>query len=343
MCIDAFTSDPTRFVDTATGRRMQKQPTRKVDRKKVAILIFEGVQIIDYTGPYEVFGQAGYEVFPVAEKPELLTTTMGMQVKPSYSFANAPLADLVVLPGGSVQDENPAILDWVKKNATLAKHVLSVCNGAFYLARSGLLDGLRATTYYGLIDALQKIAPNTEVVNDARFVDNGKLVTTAGLSSGIDGALHMVSKISGFGKAQAVALNMEYDWKPDSTYARASFADAPIRWLGEAGDFGLPKEQVLSWVLSEQAGDANSWVKRWQLETDLPPAEMRKRIATAMSKRWSRNSRIVTIEPSELSWRFSERDGSEWHGLATLQSTAETGQYRLSVEIKRDIPKRVTH
>ena len=338
MCIDGFESAPERFVDVATGQRAMPSKAKKesnVARKKVAILLFEGVQIIDYTGPYEVFGQAGYDVFTVAERPDLLSTNMGMEVKPTHSFADAPKADVVVLPGGNVQDENPAILGWVKNTVGETEHVLTVCNGAFYLGRTGLLDGLRATTYYGLIDALQTAAPKAEIVSDQRFTDNGKIVTTAGLSSGIDGALHMVSKISGFGRAQAVALNMEYDWKPDSTYARASFADAPLRRLGRAENFDLPDEIVRNWTLVDQEGDEQSWEKRWQFETDMAAAEVGQRIEAAIAKKWSRAGNSETAG-FHRRWSFDARDGSRWTAQSVLEPLDnEDSIYKLRVAVKR--------
>src|SRR5262245_32580893 len=126
---------------------------RAAARRDVAILLFEGVQIIDYTGPYEVFGHAwtpdgpAFRMYTAAEKPGPITTAMGMSVNPRYTFADAPKPDVLVLPGGGVPPhlENPALMAWVKEAAKDAEVVLSVCNGAFFLAKAGLLDGLQAT------------------------------------------------------------------------------------------------------------------------------------------------------------------------------------------------------
>jgi putative intracellular protease/amidase/YHS domain-containing protein len=232
-CIERFKESPGTFVDVKTGKRlaMRTDSPPQDDRQKVAILIFEGVQIIDYTGPYEVFGEAGFNVYTVAEKPGTLTTAMGMKVTPNCTFDNAPVPDVLVTPGGNVDTGNAAVVEWVKTVAPKSKQVMSVCNGAFWLAKAGLLEGQSATTFHAVIDALRESAPNTKVVSDKRYVDNGKVITTAGLSSGIDGALYVVSKMQGFGAAQAVALGMEYNWDPKSTYARAALADKPIRFL----------------------------------------------------------------------------------------------------------------
>jgi hypothetical protein len=160
------------------------------------------------------------------------------------------------------------VIDWIKAQSASAKHVLSVCNGAFLLARAGLLDGLGATTFYGLLDDLAQAAPKAKVYRDRRFVDNGKIVTTAGLSSGIDGALHVVEKLAGFGRAQAVALNMEYDWRPDSGYARGNLADVHLRkMLGRQG-FAL-ESLVTDWTVLRQQGDQDHWQKDWSCRLEV--------------------------------------------------------------------------
>ena len=198
--------------------------------RKVAILIFDGVQIIDYTGPYEVFGEAGLQVFTVATSASRITTNMGMKVTPDYALDDAPLADVLLIPGGGVVDtqQDPRVLKWIQERSKKAQYVISVCNGAYILAKTGLLDGLTATTTAGLIDGLAAVAPKVKVVRNQRYVDNGKFITTAGLSSGIDGALYVISKLFGKAQAQLVALGMEYDWRGDSNYARANLADRQI-------------------------------------------------------------------------------------------------------------------
>ena len=231
--------------------------------KKVAIFIFEGVQIIDFTGPYEVFGQAGFEVFTVAEKSAPVTTAMGMSVSPRYTFENHPKADVLVLPGGDVptHQDNPAVIRWIQENAKQAEVVLSVCNGAFFLARTGLLDGLQATTFASLIPGLQQAAPKTKVVSDKRFVDNGKIITTAGLSSGIDGSLHVVEKLLGKGWAQVVATGLEYNWDPESKFVRAALADQQLRGLN-------PFIQRFEREVMKYEGGVGHWTTAWKVQSD---------------------------------------------------------------------------
>ena len=202
----------------------------------VAILLFNGTQIIDIAGPWEAFGTAGFLVHTVAEKVEPLTMVFGQKVLPDYTFENSPKADILLVPGGGVSEpmNNPRLIQWVQAKAKDVSHVMSVCTGAFLLGKAGLLAGQTATATYGMVDDLLTF-PNTKVVYDQRYVDNGKIITTAGLSSGIDGALHLVSKMLGRGKAQSVALSMEYHWDPDSKYARGALAD---RYLPDGLAFG---------------------------------------------------------------------------------------------------------
>ena len=177
----------------------------------VAILLFDGVQIIDYAGPWEVFGQAGYRVFTVAETAAPVTTVFRQKVTPDYTFQNSPRADIVVIPGGETTPElcsNPRLQQWVRAESASAQHVLTVCTGAFIAARAGLLDGLTATTFHNAIGGLVAAAPKAKVVFDRRYVDNGKVITTAGLSSGIDGALHLVERREGRGEAENLALHL---------------------------------------------------------------------------------------------------------------------------------------
>jgi len=180
----------------------------------VAILLFDGVEIIDYSGPWEVFGAAGFLVHTVAAGPGPIKTVFGQRVVPDYTLENSPKADIVLIPGGSIASamKDARVIEWIRTRSKEAGHVMSVCNGAFLLAKAGLLDGLSATTVRGGIDKLAKIAPRTKVVRNQRYVDNGKFITTAGLSAGIDGAMHLVAVTLGKDAAQAVAYGLEYHW-----------------------------------------------------------------------------------------------------------------------------------
>jgi transcriptional regulator GlxA family with amidase domain len=290
--------------------------------KNVAILLYEGVQIIDYTGPYEVLGQVrGFRVYTVSETGKTLTTAMGMSVNPKYDFATAPAPDLLVVPGGNAEAayDNPRVVDWVRERAASAEYVMSVCNGAFILAKAGLLDGKKATTFYGLIDELRTFAPKTEVVTDQRFVDNGKVITTAGLSSGIDGALHLVAKIRGEAKAKAVALHIEYDWNPESKFARAALADLRLPNVE-------PPEGAVVTVLAS-AGDRDHWEKRIRLATAMSKSELESYLSQRIAALdgWSKEG---------TSWTRVAKDGSRWKSFSTIEPERE-GSYVVTFRIER--------
>ena len=316
---------------------------RKNSPRNLAIFIFDGVQIIDYTGPYEVLGQAHdrenplFNIYTVAEKPGAITTNMGMTVVPKYSFEDMPKADVLLLPGGDTRQQlaNPKVIKWVQDTSAKAEYVMSVCNGAFYLGKAGLLDGLSATTFYGLIDRLKVLAPKAHVVTDQRFVDNGKIITTAGLSSGIDGALHLIEKILGRGAAQEVALNMEYNWQPDSGYARASFADRHLRKaLGQEG-FKLPEEAA--WTVLGQRGGKDAWEKSWEVRLNTNPAELLKLIDAKLSEGWTRISGDAGPESATSVWKFSDEDGKQWNAVAAVESQDDRSHtFRLSIKLARN-------
>lgn len=318
------------------------QTQKKTAPRNLAIFIFNGVQIIDYTGPFEVFGQAHdggqplFNVYTVAEKAEPITTNMGMTVVPKYTFDNAPKPDVILLPGGGVgpQMDNPKVIKWVQERAAEAEYVMSVCNGAFYLGKAGLLDGKTATTYYGLIDGLKELAPKAKVVTDQRFTDNGKIITTAGLSSGIDGALHLVERIAGRGRAQEIALNMEYNWQPDVAYARASFADRYLRKaLGREG-FKLP--DGVGWKVMGQHGDKNSWEKNWEVRIDLSAQDLLKIIDGKLAEGWTKQSTSHANGTSRTLWKFTDEEGKAWSAVSNIQPVAgEKSTYTLTIKLVR--------
>ena len=314
----------------------QTQAPAAKPKLNVAILVFDGVQIIDYTGPYEVLGSGRRRnVYTVAEKPEAITTNMGMRVVPNYTFQNQPKPDIMVIPGGGVKQhlDNPNVIKWVQDSAAQAKYVMSVCNGAFFLAKAGLLDGLEATTTAGLIEDLRALAPKTKVVSDKRFVDNGKIITAAGLSSGIDGALHLVEKLEGRGGAQLVAYGIEYNWQPESGFARANLAD--MKLPSSIYDVFYPGAEPVNF-----AGDNNVWEEKWNISSSSNPAEVLKLI----NEKWATDKRWKKAETTEAAsgstrvsnWTFTDEKGQVWNGIVSLQPTgAEKQQLQLTLKIVR--------
>src|SRR5262249_21318965 len=160
------------------------------------------------------FHAAGFDVYTVAATKESITTVAGMTVVPEHTFDDAPAPDVLVVPGGGLNGvhESEPTLKWIAATAERAGHTMSVCNGAFILAQVGLLDGLKATTTYTSVAKLKEMHPKVDAVDDQRFVETGKILTTGGRSAGIDGALHIVEEMLGQGRAEQVALGEEYDW-----------------------------------------------------------------------------------------------------------------------------------
>jgi len=187
------------------------------DQRAVAILVYPGVELLDFAGPGEVFAATGkFHVYTVSVDGEPVLSQGFVTVDPQFSIADAPAPDILIIPGGGIRNvlENAGLMAWIRSAAGTADHVLTVCTGAFALAEAGLLDGLRATTHHGSIDHLREKAPRTEVLEGVRFVDNGKFVTSAGVSAGIDMSLHVVGGLLGEETAVRTARYMEYAWSP---------------------------------------------------------------------------------------------------------------------------------
>jgi transcriptional regulator GlxA family with amidase domain len=195
------------------GMRLEK----KHPRLHIAVLVFNGVEEIDYAGPIEAFGDVGAEIFTVASNSEPVRSAFDVQVKPDYDIEHAPAADIIVVPGGGIDNafDDARLMDWLRQRSANARIVMSVCNGAFILGKAGLLDGLSATTTAGATKSLAAMFPTVHAINNRRYVDNGKIITTAGLTSGIDGALHVIDREYDHLRAEEVARTLEYDWHPD--------------------------------------------------------------------------------------------------------------------------------
>ncbi|MEQ9424826.1 MAG: DJ-1/PfpI family protein [Cyclobacteriaceae bacterium] len=187
---------------------------KKAEPNKILIFLHEGVEILDFAGPMEVFIQAGFDVYTVGLTKEPLVAMNNLTVIPDYSVDDYPDPDIVTFyGGGGVQRKSKGeqYQKAVKEMIAKSEIQFSVCTGAFFLAENGTLDGLKATTFHTLINALGANFSKVEVLDDVRFVDNGNVITTAGISAGIDGALHLVDKIKGPETTESVTFNMEYD------------------------------------------------------------------------------------------------------------------------------------
>lgn len=221
-----------------TGAGDEPKTAEKAARN-VAILVYDGMEILDFAGPGEVFQASGraFNVYTVGAKRDPVVSQGFVTITPRYTIEEAPAPDILVLPGGGTGAviKSPETMKWVGDSARKAEIVLTVCTGAFVVAEAGLLDGLDATTWHGAVDRFREAYPKTRVHGDTRFVDNGKFVTTAGVSAGIDGALHVVSKLLGEEKARATARYMEYDkWEPEAGLVVQNETNAGYRAAAEA-------------------------------------------------------------------------------------------------------------
>jgi putative intracellular protease/amidase len=301
-------------------------------RPRVAILLFDGVEIIDYSGPYEVFGAAGFDVYTVGRSKAPLTTSMGLTVVPKYEFSDMPRPDILVVPGGNITRPrgDSQTLEWIRQTTAAALHTLSVCNGAVILADAGLLNGLSATATDGWIPRMRKAYPKIHVVDDQRFVDNGKIITTAGLSAGIDGALHVVQVLNGKSAAQRVALGLEYNWQPDEPFVRAALADKQFP------DFDL--KPVGDWDVSDTEGDRSHWRIAFDGGKGKDATQVMDYVAAQLiaDGRWKRVSAHSGGRNLNSLWTFTGRDGRAWNGRVAIEPIkSDSGDYRITFAIAR--------
>jgi transcriptional regulator GlxA family with amidase domain len=208
-----------------------------MQRKRVGIVLFENIEVLDFCGPYEVFSAtrlheekrreepSPFEVVLIAEKSGPVKATGGMKVLPDHIFETCPTLDILVMPGGwgtRAELKNPVMLDWLRSRAKEVETLTSVCTGSMVLGFAGLLDGKRATTHWRSLDWMKESLPKVIVEYDKHVVEDGPLVTSAGISAGIDMALHVVARYHGEEIARATARHMEYPY-PESNARRIKF------------------------------------------------------------------------------------------------------------------------
>ena len=222
-------------------RRISPQDTAS-GPATVGILLFPGVEVLDFAGPYEVFSVASrvapsacglkhppFEVVTIAPSSGSVVARHGLQVLPDHSFGDAPPIDILIIPGGVVTQilADAATLEWVRRAADQASLTASVCTGAFILASLGLLDGLSATTHWEDIDAMRTMFPDVTVIDGPSYVDEGAIVTSAGISAGIAMSLHLVRRLIGSELARLCARQMQLEWcldEGETTVSDVSYA-----------------------------------------------------------------------------------------------------------------------
>jgi transcriptional regulator GlxA family with amidase domain len=190
-------------------------------RRNVAILVFDDVEVLDFAGPFEVFAvtdelrsREAFNVYTVAPGPGVVRARNGLKVVPDFTLGDCPQPHILVIPGGQGTRPllgNDVLLKWIQERSRAAEIMMSVCTGSLLLGKAGLLDGLRATTHHLAVDLLRQVAPKAVVDPGARFHDNGSVLTSAGISAGIDCSFHLVGRLLGEPVAAATAAYMEYE------------------------------------------------------------------------------------------------------------------------------------
>jgi transcriptional regulator GlxA family with amidase domain len=197
--------------------------------RNIGIYIYDNVEVLDFAGPYEVFtcatrvaakrapgAAAPFGVRTIGASAAPVRARAGLVLAPEASFADAGAVDVLIVPGGVVTAElaRPEVIGWIAATAGGAELTASVCTGALLLAEAGLLDGLDATTHWEDLDDLRAGWPAVKVHAGRRWIDNGRVISSAGISAGIDMSLHLVERLAGRELALATARQMDYAWQP---------------------------------------------------------------------------------------------------------------------------------
>ncbi len=215
------------------------------DTINIAVFLYDGVELLDFAGPAEVFAAASYytnnyhfNVYTVAKESKLKSQGF-LDITPNYSLANAPKTDILVLPGGNAQDalNDTLTQKWIDKEIGNSSDVLTVCSGIFFLQESGRLEGIEVTSHHKILPFLREILKPENVVHEVKYVDTGKIVTSAGVSSGIEGAFLTVSKIAGYEVANRTARYMEYpQWDISNGKITYDLVDKASEYLTTTND-----------------------------------------------------------------------------------------------------------
>ena len=197
----------------------------------IGIFLYNEVEVLDFAGPFEVFSTASrvnarispessnlFNVFTIAEDQKPLIARGGLQVIPKYSISRHPEINVLIVPGGIVTDElgKDHIISWILNASKIADITASVCTGAFLLAKADLLKSKRAITHWEDIDDLISMFPDIKIQKNVRWVDEGPVVTAAGISAGIDMSLHLIARVANENLAVLTAKQMEFDWATDA-------------------------------------------------------------------------------------------------------------------------------
>lgn len=210
------------------------------DTINVGVFLYDGVELLDFAGPAEVFAAASYytnnyhfNVYTVAKETKLKSQGF-LNITPNYGLASAPKTDILVLPGGNAQNalNDTSTQEWIDSEIGNSSDVLTVCSGIFFLEESGRLEGIEVTSHHKILPFLKEILKPENVVDEVKYVDTGKIVTSAGVSSGIEGAFLTVSKIAGYEVANRTARYMEYpQWDISNGKITYNLSDKASKYL----------------------------------------------------------------------------------------------------------------
>jgi transcriptional regulator GlxA family with amidase domain len=191
--------------------------------RRLGALLFPGFELLDMFGPLEMFGNMPgvVEVVTVAQTAGPVVSAQGPAAVAEYGFADCPPLDLLLIPGGMAtrtEVDNTALIDWIRQRVPSTEVTMTVCSGTALLARTGLLDGRRATTNKMFFHEIVSQSPRVEWVREARWVEDGQFATSSGVSAGIDMALAVIAKLAGPQVSDGLAVATEYDWHRDANW-----------------------------------------------------------------------------------------------------------------------------
>jgi Tol biopolymer transport system component/putative intracellular protease/amidase len=319
--VDAANADDDEADESAGAAEGPRKP-------RVAILVYDGVQIIDHAAPWEVFGQYSLnEVFTVAKDTTPITTYMGMRVLPSYGFSDHPEPDVVVIPGGDAGDAraDPEVIDWIRRNGMSGQYVLGICSGVTLLAEADLLKGRRVTTFYNLLDDLAERRPDITVVDDELVVEDGKYVTTTG--TGIEGALRVVELLHGEPWARVVMLNIELQPLPEidrTPRARLADMNLPSSIYGK-----FPWREA---ELAAYDGDTTGWTMTWRFDGDDVTGLADSLSEGLRGEDWTVERESLAADEWTSHWSLDGRDGGAWQGTVRLTRRSD-GRLELRIQV----------
>jgi transcriptional regulator GlxA family with amidase domain len=195
---------------------------------EVGLLVFDEVEVLDFAGPFEVLSTVGrvakkqgspvpFRVHVIGETKALVRARGGLGIVPEFDIGAHPSIDVLVIPGGAMEGvlARPDVIEWTRVTSEQAQLTASVCTGAFLLGAAGLLDGRRVTTHWEDVDDLRQAFPRARVEAETRFIDDGDLVTSAGISAGIDMSLYLVRRLTSPELASGTARQMDYAWQDE--------------------------------------------------------------------------------------------------------------------------------